>query len=337
MPDAPVIQPIVCPQCGGEFYPLSNAAHSHTICPLCASHVRVGDCVPAGRPNLEIQPWQTADDQLDQELVQNHAKLHRLILVASLVVVVIGGTILWKFIPRSGKLSVTSQPASEDHSKAELKQAYEIAKLALESNDWQGMLLNVSESDRMRPFMDWFYTKAKGGYVPRSLRGYDQGKLDLQASPPTATMRLDSADGPVYVIMKQHPEGWKLDWETYSNVHFHQWEYFLNQDPSLPKIAEFPFTVERMQPSAMVESFFSLSGFSPNDASRGIRLYVMSPRRAAAVCFSEDSAIGKELIAAADAATPTNPARYTLQVSLKSSDSFPQAVEVKKIVRKGDR
>ena len=296
----------------------------------------MGDCAPAGKPNLEIQPWQTSDDQLDHQLIQNHAKLHRLILLASLVVVVLGGVIFWRFIPKAGNLSVVAPTGKDDPSKAELKRAYEIAKLALESNDWQGMLLNVSESDRMRPFMDWFYAKAKGGYVPRSIRGYDQAKLDLQTSPPTATLRLDSTDGPVYVTMKQQPEGWKLDWEIYSNVHFHQWEYFLNQDPSLPKIAEFPFTVERMQPSAMVESFFRLSGFSPNDASRGIRLFVNNPRRAVAVCFPEASEIGKELIAAADAATPNNPARYVLQVSLKSSDSFPQAVEVKKIVRKRD-
>lgn len=333
-PPAPQPLPALeCPQCQAPFLPHSVDPNAWTTCPQCHANFQIHQTRLAAAPQLEIHPWRTQEaDQQDAQEVHD-ARQSRFFVKSAIIIALMGAGLIWHFGFRSRPVQSLVEASSASPQQAEIKEVYAAAKTALESPDWQGLAQQVLDRERVQPLMEWYYAQKDGGYLQRTIDGYDQGAVDLTGTPPVATLRLSSAAAALHVLMQKTPAGWKLDWESFSNVHGTRWQYFITKHPSLPDTIEAPVQVERLSPNLLVPSFFTASGFNPADAGRAVRVFHVSAESSGVACFAPDSTVGNTLLQALPTLGISQ--KYTLLVRRLPANSIPQAIVIEKILHEG--
>jgi hypothetical protein len=256
------------------------------------------------------------------------------VLKASAVVAVVAAALMWRMMTNSrapvvGEITAASEVAP---NKQELNAAYASAKAAVESVDWKGMQQYVLAAERVDPLMFWFYARHPHGYQVRKVSGFDQPIIDLIHQPATATLRLLTDKGVLHMLMQQTPEGWKMDWESFSNVYAVLWAAFLTGEANIPNDVPMPVEIEVCPPSTLLPSWFVATGLPRENAARAVRLFVAHPTNVGAACWGDDSPVGREILGALKA--EGRPLKWILKVGLLDSETFPPAVEVKSIIKK---
>jgi hypothetical protein len=261
------------------------------------------------------------------------AKQSKWIVYAAAVVVIVAGWLLWRmFSSNSTKLAEPTASTENTPERIELKLAYAAAKAALESPGWEQMKTHVLAPERVAPLMEWYYRKHPQGYQQRSIISSDKELIDLTRTPPTATLRLQPSTGSsMHVLLEQSNDGWRLDWESFSNVYAVLWDAFLQGKDGLPKQLVFPLEIESCPASALLPSWFTTTKQPKANEARAVRLYIGQPTNAGAACWAEQDPLGKEILAEL-AAQPK--LKWLLDVSLIDSTVFPPAVKINRIVAK---
>lgn len=333
MPDQNVLTPIICPQCQAHFLPHSADVAVVTSCPQCHHHATIGECAPAPAQELSVMKHVLSAQEI-QEL--EHARQLRITTILGVLIMGCAVTLVWRLWPKESRSS--APPAAEFGGpaveKQEILDAYATAKAALESHNWQGMLLHVLDQDRVRPLMEWYYAHREGGFTLREISGFDEEIIDLQQQPATASMRLSSNGTALHTVLQKTSTGWKLDWESYSSVHSVRWKYFLTQTPDIPQVIEVPVMVERFSPNRLFTAFYEASGYVPEETAGAVRCYLHDPADDAVACFAADSTIGRELLQECKGG---NSAKFILKVKIRAVDSFPRAIEIQQILMQGWR
>jgi hypothetical protein len=331
---SPVTTPVLCPYCAAPFLPQTQAPSAHTTCPECSGSMQVGQCAPAPVPALEVSEWKTQEQRADHTLARQQERQFRGILWLSAGVALIAGILLWRMAKNGSTPAAPDLPVgvlSED--KTVVQSIFASAKAALECPDWQHLHQHVLAPDRVKPLIEWYYKKNPRGYQPRIVTGYERELVDQVHQPATATMRVLTNDGALYVLLQQTAEGWKLDWESFANVYSVLWSDFLKGEEGSPKELPMPLEIEVCPASTLVPSWFAATGFPRDDARRAVRLIVGHPTNVAAACWSSDDPVGREILGALEQAGGRR-LKWILQVELVRADAFPPAVRVKAIVQK---
>ena len=222
---------------------------------------------------------ETQSQRKQKEKSREHAKQSSWVLKAGAVVAIVGGILLYRMMNNSQTPDVTELTAvsATTAEKQEIKLAYAAAKAAIEAPDWKGMQQHVLATDRVGPLMQWFYAKHPQGYQVRKVSGMDHEVIDLVHQPSTATLRLLTNDGVLHVLLQKTEQGWKLDWESFSNVYSVLWAAFLKGEPDLPKELPMPLEIETCPRSTLVPSWFTSTGIDPANIGRAVRLYIAHP------------------------------------------------------------
>lgn len=326
------LTPVACPRCATLFLPQSQDTNATTVCPHCRRKIRIGDCSPV-ETSLSVNRVDYIESKILERTKRNAIHFRWITLLGSLVMVGII-VLLWKRWPReTADPNAAQRQAAEQATSQEIDQAFAAAKAALESSDWQGMMIHVLDPDRVRPLMEWYYLQREGGFTKRAVSGFDGPLMDLRNAPPTATLRIQTDRGVLHVLLQKTPEGWKLDWESFSGVYPARWAHFLKQTADVPDTMDIPVLVERLSENLLFPSFFKQSGFNKTDAGRAIKMYCQSVDDHAAACLPPDFADGITILESIP--EPGDREKFVLKVKLLSKDSYPPAVEVLRVIRKG--
>ena len=337
MPPANPTPFVECPRCHTAFLPNVVAPGVFTTCPKCFADFQLGEARTAAAPQLEVGEWRTEEAMVAQATAERHFRHSRLLLKVAAVITILGGLAFWKFGLGSrgkGKLDEASVPTEQ---RAEIRSAFTVAKAALEAADWRAMNLEVVDAERVRPLMEWYYGQKPDGHTQRRIEGFDQELIDLEANPPVATLRLKAVLPParlhVVMLKGKAEEGWKLDWESYSNVHGARWQAFITGQANFPDTIEAPVIIERRSESQLVPSFFTASGLNPGDASRALKVSHPSVGDSGVACFGEDSKVWEKL--GSQLPEQGNALKVILQMRRLPKSSVPQGIVIEKIVRLG--
>jgi hypothetical protein len=309
-------------------------ADALTFCPTCGGQMRVGDCAMAPSPSLEVRNWRTEEEREQAVRSWKEAQNLKWVVVLTVLTALIAGGLFWRMRGSSNPVDVYQQATDSqvELERRESKQIFAIAKAAVEAPNWEEMRAHVLDPDRVKPLMDWYYRSHPSGYQVRTVTGYDQEIVDLKHVPATATLRLLTNTGLLHLLLQQTPEGWKIDWESYSSVYSAFWSALVKGDKGLPEGIPIPVEIDLCAPSTLLPSWFAATGFPREDAARAVRIYVAHPTNVAAACWSATDAVGQEILEARTKAG--KPLRWVLQVALRSAATFPPAVEVKGIVKR---
>ena len=337
MPSANPSPFLECPRCHEAFLPNVVAPGVFTTCPRCFADFQLGEARVAAAPQLEVGEWRTEEAIVARATADRQFRHSRLILKVAAAITILGGLAFWKFGLGSrgkGKLDEASVPTEQ---RSEIRSAFAAAKAALEATDWRAMNLEVVDAGRVRPLMEWYYGQKPNGYTQRRIQSYDQELIDLEANPPVATLRLKAAVPPatLHVVMQKGKaaEGWKMDWESFSNVHGARWQAFITAQANFPDTIEGPVLVERCSASQLVPSFFTASGLNPGDGSRAVRVSHPSVGDSGVACFPEDSEVWQKL--GSQLPETGNALKVILQVRRLPKSSAPQGIVIEKIVQLG--
>jgi hypothetical protein len=330
------IQPVACSECATVFLPPSNNPDNVTTCPRCARTVRIGDCQPAAAPQMDISrhTWTMESEVRAADRAAARRKQHRIIaLIAAVVaagVALIAGPRMLKF--GRGGAEAGHAPNELVEHRAEVEKAYRVAKAAAEGMTATEILPHVREPDRVRPLMEWYY-QMRGGQPRRSVTGFDQEMAGIAGDHAVLTMRLLTGAGPLHVLLEQSPDGWKLDWESFSNIHGLRWRKFLGGAADIPGGGAFPVHVERLPVSLLTKSFYEAAGVSADSAPVAVRLFVDDRDRGyAAALLPSDAPLARELLGGLK---NDELAKFTLELSLRSAQTYPPCVEVQRIAQPG--
>ena len=335
MPPATPTPFLECPRCQATFLPNVVAPGVFTTCPKCFADFQLGEARVAASPQLEINEWRTEKAMAAQAMADRHFRHSRLLLKVAAAIAILGGLTFWKFGLGSRGRGKLDEASVATEQRAELLSAFAAAKAALEAADWREMNLRVADAERVRPLMEWYYSQKPGGYTLRRIESYDQEVIDLQASPPAATLRLKAAapSSTLHVVLQKTGESWKLDWESFSNVHGARWQAFINGEASVPETIEAPVIVERCSESLLVPSFFTSSGLNPGDAARAVRVSHPSVGDSGVACFPEASKVRDELWRML--AEPGSAQKVVLQMRRLAQSSVPQGIIIEKVLQSG--
>jgi hypothetical protein len=294
----------------------------------------IRECAEAPAPKLEIREWKTQQQREARTRKNQHDRQFRGILWIAAAVALVAAFLIWRMAQSGAAPSATDlAPSETPPNKAAAQSVYQHAKAAIQCADWQSMHQHVLAPERVKPLMEWFYKKNPRGYQIRTVTGYDREVVDLKHEPATATMRLLTNDGVLHVLLQQTADGWKLDWESFTNVYAVLWADFLKGAEDSPRELAMPLEMETCPPSTLLPSWFATTGFAREDVRRAARLIVGHPTNVAATCWSAEDPVGKEILDELQNQGGRG-VKWILQIELLRADTFPPAVKVKSILQK---
>lgn len=295
----------------------------------------MGDCRLAEAPKLDLssEGWATEEQERRTRRRRTLGKQQQLLLMLGAGVALAGIVLAVQRFFSAGGEGPTSEllsPAVVEH-RAELDRAYSDLKTTLTAPSWGEMRKGVRDADRIRPLMEWYYGLRP--YAPRRLKGYSRPTAGLTGGNPVVTMQVESDSGTLHVLLEQMPSGWKLDWESFTNVHGIRWHAFLHQEGGLGTAAEFPLHVEVLPLSHLTPTFYNRSGLQESSVQQAARLFVSDRDGGyAAACFPAQAPLAVELLGNLER---DQVVKFTLEVTLKSAEAYPPSVEVTRVVQRG--
>ncbi len=325
-----MLAPILCPQCHTALLPQGNDASARTICPGCAHHFVIDDGVAAPPPELAIHEWQTEGELKRERLSTQHRQQLGWLIKFGIGIAIVAGLLLWRLhLSSHGGALAEVAGAEPTPEKSQLQAAYASAKAALEAPDWEHMLPHVRAAQRVRPLLEWYYAHHPQGFTSRVVTGVDQEIIDLALPLPTATLRLLTTTGVRHVLLEQTPEGWRMDWESYSNVYATLWTALLAGQSVPPGIA-WPMEIEACPQSVLVPSWFEETGLPREDVGRAVRLHLGSPQPVAGACFTAADPVGQTILAA----LPNSQValHWVVKLHILNTTTYPPAVAITEIV-----
>ncbi|MBP7950216.1 MAG: hypothetical protein KA004_11210 [Verrucomicrobiales bacterium] len=333
-------QPVHCPNCDLVFYPSVENPDQVVQCPACFMRTLLSSCRPAAEPKLEFpERWVTEADETEARRQIVRGRQGKFLLAAALGVVALAALLLVRYLPEihqtpSGADTAGNSPAEVEKQKA-LAAATALAKTALEAPDWQTLLHSVRKPDHVRPLMEWYYKHRTGGYVPYHIQRIKTG-IYQASNPPSVVVKLATADSRMLdVVVEQTSEGWKLDWEAFSNVHGIRWRLFLSREKEFSDSLIVPVRVARLPLSLLTSGFYSSIQADPAATKSAARLFVTDPEAEyAAAIFPADAPLAAELLSANE---EENVRKFVVEVRLRGTDpdQYPPCVEIKRILQHG--
>ena len=335
MPSSKPTPFLECPRCQATFLPNVVTPGVFTTCPKCFADFQLSEGRVAAPPQLEVSEWRTEEAMAAQATVDRHVRHTHLMLKVAVVIVILGGLACWKFGMGFRGHEKLEEASIATEQRTEIRAAFAVAQAALEAADWRAMSEQVIDAERVRPLMEWYYNQRPEGFTQRRIEGYDQELIDLQTSPPVATLRLKAVSPPatLHVVMQKDGESWKLDWESFSNVHGARWQSFITGQANFPETIEASVIIERCSESLLVPSFFTSSGLNHEDASRAVRVSHPSVEDSGVACFPEVSVVRERLWSLLPEAGKAQ--KVILRMRRLPGRSVPQGIVIEKVLQAG--
>ncbi len=189
---------------------------------------------------------------------------------------------------RRGQAALDAQKRELDRIKANA--ATLIARHALSSPDWRGVIPFVRHPHRVTPLMEDYY--ARFNWEPMQIEKTSTGQfhklLGHEFLAFEATDTLSGKD--VLIGLENTPAGWKLDWEVFVPLARIQWNDFHEARPVTPR--KIRVAAIRRTPTREI---LELSGI-PEERALGVMLWCTDiTDRALYAVLHEDSAEAQEL------------------------------------------
>jgi hypothetical protein len=244
-------------------------------------------------------------------------------------------TVLGIALYRGRKAALPADPKEQTQSTvvdpSDEEAAYQAVKKALETPPGEALLPLVRDAERISPHLKWYFAQKEARKEPWKVTGRSLPTSHTYLDNEYLAMRVETPERPLDVLVQKFSDGWKLDWETFSDVHSGRWHFFLRRERELPETAEFPLHVEALPAGLLVSNFFDKSGASRESKTIRLKLYSFGGDYGAAILTDTDP------LAATFATIKTGdrPRRYVLEVKLLSSESFPPYVQILRIVQLG--